>query len=124
MQAEGRSLRLEIKEYSDLSMKEFLEKKAGFSTPKPTADSFRLNNSNLTQSTPSEVDWRQRGAVNPIKNQLSCGSCFAFSAVAAVEGRYAVKTGDLLKLSEQQVVDCDKREDNGCNGGLPWNVYA
>ena len=65
---------------------------------------------------PASVDWRTKGAVNPVKNQGQCGSCWAFSATAAVEGAYAIKTGNLLSLSEQQLVDCDT-QSQGCNGG-------
>lgn len=54
--------------------------------------------------------------VNPVKNQGSCGSCWAFSAVAGLESIYAIKAGNLFAFSEQQVVDCSK-ENEGCNGG-------
>jgi len=62
------------------------------------------------------VDWRTSGAVNPVQNQGQCGSCWAFSAVAAIEGANFIKDGYLLKLSEQQVVSCDTT-CGGCNGG-------
>lgn len=64
------------------------------------------------------VDWRNKsGVLNSVQNQQQCGSCWAFSATAAVESRWALKSGNLLKLSEQQLVDCDTTS-NGCNGGL------
>lgn len=69
-----------------------------------------------TKDTPAEIDWRKKGAVNPVKNQGHCGSCWAFSATCAVEGAHAIKTGKLLSLSEQQIVDCDQ-DCYGCKGG-------
>jgi C1A family cysteine protease len=70
-------------------------------------------------SIPTSIDWRTEGAVNPIKDQGQCGSCWAFSAVGAMESRNKIKTGTLLDLSEQQLVDCagGVYGNEGCNGG-------
>ena len=69
-----------------------------------------------TVDIPTAIDWRTRGAVNAVKNQGQCGSCWAFSATASIEGHHAIQQGQLLSLAEQQLVDCDNT-CYGCNGG-------
>ncbi|KAI5418008.1 hypothetical protein KIW84_042589 [Lathyrus oleraceus] len=61
------------------------------------------------------VDWRW--AVGPIKNQGNCGSCWAFSAIAAAEAINKIVTGSFVNLSVQELVDCDRTNFNkGCSG--------
>ena len=65
---------------------------------------------------PVTVDWWMRNAVTPVKNQGRCDSDWAFSTVGALESGRKIANGILYTFSEQQLVDCDAK-DNACNGG-------
>jgi len=96
-----------------------------------TVDRAKLNLA--LQAVPATWDWRTKGVVNPVQNQGQCGSCWTFSTIAVIESAYAIKTGKLQKLSEQEIVDCSHGcvlEDGqqvcnqGCNGGWMWSALT
>ncbi len=84
------------------------------------------NKSKLTYlNLPNSIDWRNKNNnsfVNPIKDQFVCGACWAFSALSSLESIYAISTGKLKDLSEQNVIDCATPGNNGCRGG--WMSWA
>ncbi|KAL9244472.1 hypothetical protein vseg_018247 [Gypsophila vaccaria] len=110
------SFKLTDKRFADVTNEEFKVKFVGRLIRRVSSDSPCVFN-NRCNALPSAVDWRKQGAVTPVKYQKLCGSCWAFSAVAAVEGLHKIKTGKLVSLFEQELVDCDHDGNYGCNGG-------
>jgi len=108
--------------FADLSKEEFAQRN-GFDLAGQDLSTAPLADRLDTSSLPDSFDWRGQGAVNPIKDQKQCGSCWAFATVANIEGAGFVTNKKLLSLSEQELVDCDKGQDQGCQGGLPSNAY-
>lgn len=73
---------------------------------------------------PAAIDWREMGAITPVKNQGQCGSCWTFSTTGCLEAHHFLKTKTLVSLSEQQLVDCAGAfNNNGCEGGLPSQAF-
>jgi C1A family cysteine protease len=117
-------------QFSDMTLSEFQEHNflGPFSPGILTPDRIKAISqvevalSRTLDELPAFVDWNADGAVTPVKNQLACGSCWAYSAIGAIEGARFLDTGELVSLSEQQLVDCDKL-DSGCMGGLMDNAF-
>ncbi|GJY80989.1 putative fruit bromelain [Tanacetum coccineum] len=121
----NRSYKLSMNKFSDQTNDEFKASLNGHKlshkskSPRPTT--FRYEN---VSEVPDSIDWRTKGAVTEVKDQGACGSCWAFSAIAAVEGINQLMTGNLTSLSEQELVDCNRNEKcEGCGGGYKDNAF-
>eukprot|EP00801_Mesodinium_rubrum_P005396 Mrub_05399.p1 GENE.Mrub_05399~~Mrub_05399.p1 ORF type:complete len:353 (+),score=79.35 Mrub_05399:38-1060(+) len=145
----GKSLRLGVNEYADMTIDEFMKHKGGLfnithehlaqvpesyfhKTPQFSINATHIHPFNLRSANyPETVDWRISSAdkdvgayLSPmIPNQGGCGACWAFSTIIVAESRFKVKMQKpLVKLSEQELIDCDPTS-YGCNGGWPMNSY-
>lgn len=108
-----------ITAFTDLTTEEFAQKHLGFVPDMVGTGICEDPSVAELASSPDAFDWRKEGAISPVQDQGSCGSCWAFATVAAVEAAWKIAGHDLIKLSEQQLVDCDSVQ-GGCNGG---NMY-
>ncbi|RXH82127.1 hypothetical protein DVH24_036468 [Malus domestica] len=121
---DGKKYTLSVNKFADKTNEEIRPMRNGYKRKERSgimsnsliASPFRYGN---VCNVPSSMDWRWSGAVTSVKNQgYECGSCWAFTSVATVEGLNKLKTRNLISLSEQELVDCDTSGyDHGCNDG-------
>lgn len=116
---------MDVNQFSDLTASEFKEQRLGFVKNKHAVKSNVGFGSSCSEfsgtgaTLPASIDWRTKGAVTGVKDQGQCGSCWSFSASGAMEGAWFVSTGNLVSISEQELVDCAgiRYGSSGCNGG-------
>jgi len=108
-----------VNQFTDLTPEEFKAQYVG--GLKAEVGSYGCKTfSSSASGAPSAIDWRNKGAVTSVKDQGQCGSCWTFSATGAVEGAWAISKGQLIDLSEEQLVECATGREygsHGCNGG-------
>jgi C1A family cysteine protease len=109
---------LGVNQFTDLTPQEFKEQYV--SGLKPVGSYGCKTFSSTASDAPSSIDWRNKGGVTSVKDQGQCGSCWSFSATGAIEGAWAISNGQLIDLSEQELVDCATGiayGSRGCSGG-------
>ena len=106
-----------ITQFSDLTHQEFAKTYLNLNYDAMAMANFEPTTVKISNAAPASYDWRNQNRVSGVKNQGSCGSCWAFATVANLEGLYAAKKGTIKTFSEQMLVDCDT-SDSACNGGL------
>ncbi|KAL9267220.1 Senescence-specific cysteine protease SAG39-like protein [Drosera capensis] len=119
----NRSFTLGVNAFTDLTTQELRSSRNGYKKQSTMVSRTSFKYENFTD-VPASVDWVANGAVTPVKDQGQCGCCWAFSAVASTEGINEIRNGNLISLSEQEVLDCDTNgNDQGCNGGMPDGAF-
>ncbi|XP_043249973.1 cathepsin L [Colletes gigas] len=119
------SFKLKMNKYGDMLHHEIVNVLNGYNksintrlrSERPPVGATFIEPANVV--LPESIDWRENGAVTPVKDQGHCGSCWAFSSTGALEGQHFRQTGVLISLSEQNLIDCSvKYGNNGCQGGM------
>lgn len=114
---------LGLNEYADMDHETFRATMNGYRFTNKTRTGMPFVSSGVVK-LPDSVDWRTQGYVTPVKNQGQCGSCWSFSSTGSLEGQHFKKSGKLVSLSEQNLIDCSTKYGNqGCNGGLMDNAF-
>jgi cathepsin L len=114
-----------VNQFTDLTPEEFRAQYVGGLKAKVGSYGCKSFSSGAS-GAPASIDWRNKGFVNPVRDQGQCGSCWAFATTANAESVWAISSGKLLDLSEEFLVDCASGVgyyNMGCNGGQPDSAF-
>nr|CAH7736094.1 unnamed protein product [Callosobruchus chinensis] len=115
---------MKINQFGDKTQEEFQQMLALQRQQMPPRSGVLMSFDDI-QDLPETVDWREKGAVTEVREQGDCASCWAFSAVGAMEGQVFLKKGILEPLSPQNLIDCAGEEygNKGCKGGYMDSAF-
>lgn len=119
-----RSFSMQINAYADMLFNEFNRLLNGYNRTSSSQNRVQIPQASYYEPSanvayPDQIDWREVGAVSRVKSQGQCAGCWAFAAAGALEGHHFRKTGRLVELSPQNLIDCTRAYGNdGCEGGL------
>ena len=124
---------LGVSQFSDLTDEEFESLHMGGYKKTPgltTATRSLAAPTKRAAQLPESVDWREKGAISPVKDQQACGSCWAFCATAMIESYAQISEGgEVPILSAQQVTACTPNPlscggTGGCMGSIPQLAFT
>ncbi|QCD84472.1 Cysteine peptidase [Vigna unguiculata] len=120
------SHRLGLNKFADITPEEL--SKMYLQDPKDVSQHVNMANKKMKKDkfscddAPASWDWRNKGVITEVKNQAHCGSGWAFSATGAIEATNAIVTGNLVSVSEQEIIDCVSKA-SGCEGGYHFHAF-
>jgi len=129
-QKKDKTFKMGLNKFADFTWQEFKSKyltqaqNCSATSSSPSLLESPSTITNYRMIVPESKDWRDEGAVSPVKDQGNCGSCWTFSTTGCLESHNFLYTGKMTLLSEQQLIDCAYGFNNfGCDGGLPSQAF-
>lgn len=121
---QGKSYQLAVNHFADKTDAEIRYLLGKKTTPNKKNSGHPFEKSKYSKQLPDSFDWRIFGAVTPVKDQGICGSCWSFGTTGTIEGALFVKHKKLIRLSQQNLIDCSWGfGNNACDGGEDFRAY-
>jgi len=120
---------MKVTEFADMTEEEFSATLTGYTPTPMSGHAYSDMGKAYSGELPASVDWREKGVISDVKNQGSCGSCWAFATVAQIEAYAAINSSTAaMHLSDQEVTTCTPNTlhcggRGGCQGSIPQLGY-